>query len=60
MDETSLLHNTPESNRQSAEWTERDEPHPKRGKTQLSAGKVMDSVLWDARNIIFIDFLENG
>jgi hypothetical protein len=35
---TWLLHNTPESNRQSAEWTERDEPNPKRGKTQRSAG----------------------
>jgi hypothetical protein len=32
MDETWLLHYTPESNRQS-EWTERDEPNPKRGKT---------------------------
>jgi hypothetical protein len=38
MDVTWLLHNTPESNRQSAEWTERDEPNPKRGKTQRSAG----------------------
>jgi hypothetical protein len=28
-----LLHNTPESNRQSAELSERDEPNPKRGKT---------------------------
>jgi hypothetical protein len=26
MDETWLLHYTPESNRQSAEWNERDEP----------------------------------
>jgi hypothetical protein len=46
MDITWLLHNTPESNRQSAEWTERDEPNPKRGKTQRS------SVLRDARGII--------
>jgi hypothetical protein len=41
MDVTWLLHNTPESNRQSAEWTERDEPNPKRGKTQRSAGLSM-------------------
>jgi hypothetical protein len=33
MDETWLLHYTPESNQQSAEWTEHDEPNPKRGKT---------------------------
>jgi hypothetical protein len=33
MDETWLLHNTLEFNRQSIEWTKRDEPNPKRGKT---------------------------
>jgi hypothetical protein len=39
-----LLRYTPETNIQLAEWTERDEPNPKRGKTQRSAGKVMASV----------------
>jgi hypothetical protein len=38
MDVSWLLYNTPEFSRQSAEWTERDEPNPKRGKTQRSAG----------------------
>eukprot|EP00096_Caligus_rogercresseyi_P015552 TRINITY_DN79_c0_g1_i9.p1 TRINITY_DN79_c0_g1~~TRINITY_DN79_c0_g1_i9.p1 ORF type:complete len:174 (-),score=1.84 TRINITY_DN79_c0_g1_i9:515-1036(-) len=51
MDETWLHHFTPESNRQSAEWTAYDEPNPKRGKTQQSAGKVMASVFWDAHEI---------
>ncbi|GFV53574.1 putative DD34D transposase [Trichonephila clavipes] len=37
MDETWLHHFTPESNRQSAEWTARDEPTPKCGKTQKLA-----------------------
>jgi hypothetical protein len=60
MDETWLLHYTPQSNRQSAEWTESDEPNPKRGKTQQTAGKVMASVFWDVRDIIFIDYLEKG
>lgn len=60
IDETWLHHYTPESNRQSAEWTARDEPAPKRGKTQQSAGKVMASVFWDAHGIIFIDYLEKG
>lgn len=60
MDETWIHHFTPESNRQSAEWTARDEPTPKRGKTQQSAGKVMASVFWDAQGIIFIDYLEKG
>jgi hypothetical protein len=45
MYETWLYHYPPEFNRQSAEWTESDdEPNPKRGKTQRSAGKVMASV----------------
>jgi hypothetical protein len=60
MDEAWLLHNTPESNRQSAEWTERDEPNSNHGKTQRSPGKVMASVLRDARGIIFIDYPEKG
>jgi hypothetical protein len=38
MDVTWLLHNTSESNRQTAEWTERDESNSKRGKTQWSVG----------------------
>jgi hypothetical protein len=60
MDETWLLHYTPESNPHSAEWTERDEPNPKCGKTHRSAGKVMVSVFWDARGIIFNVYLEKG
>jgi hypothetical protein len=34
MDVTWLLYNTPWSNRQSAEWTERDEPNSNHGKIQ--------------------------
>jgi hypothetical protein len=46
MDVTWLLHNTLESNRQSAEWTERDDPNPKRGKTQRSAGISIAGCTW--------------
>jgi hypothetical protein len=63
MDETWLLHCTPEFNRHDSHQsrlTERDEPNPKRRKTQRSAGKVMASVFWDARGIIFIDYLEKS
>lgn len=42
------------------EWTECEEPRSKRVKTQQSADKVMASVLWDARGIIFIDNFEKG
>jgi hypothetical protein len=48
LDVTWLLHYTPESNRQSADSTESDEPNPKHEKTQRSAGKVMASVFWNA------------
>ncbi|KAF7277039.1 hypothetical protein GWI33_009508 [Rhynchophorus ferrugineus] len=59
MDETWLHHFTPKSKRRSSEWTVRhDEPTPKRGKTQQSAGKFMASIFWDAHGIIFIDYLE--
>jgi [histone H3]-lysine36 N-dimethyltransferase SETMAR len=34
--------------------------HPKRGKMQWSASKVVISVFWNARGIIFIDYLEKG
>ncbi|CAH2095031.1 unnamed protein product [Euphydryas editha] len=57
IDETWIHYYTPESSRQSSEWTARDEPNTKRGKTQQSAGKVMASVFWDAHGIIFIDYL---
>lgn len=60
MDETWIHYYTPESNRQSAEWLQACESRPKRPKTQQSAGKVMASVFWDARGIIFIDYLEKG
>ena len=48
MVETWIHHFTPESNQQSAEWTAAGESHPKRPKTQTLAGKVLDSVLWNA------------
>jgi hypothetical protein len=57
MDETWLLHYTPESNRQSAEWTECDEPNPKRRKTQQSTGINITGCAW---YYIFINYLEKG
>jgi hypothetical protein len=46
MDETWLLQYTPESNRPSAEWTERDELNPKREKMQRSAGVSIMGCTW--------------
>ena len=58
VDETWIHHFTPESNQQSAEWTAAGESCPKQPKTQISAGKVLASIFWDALGILFIDYLE--
>ena len=60
MDETLIHHITPESIRQSAEWTAAGESRPKRPKMQTSAGKVLASAFWDAQGILFIDYLEKS
>lgn len=54
VDETWIHYYTPESSKQSGE------SRPKRPKTQQSAGKVLASVFWDAKGIIFIDYFEGG
>ena len=58
MDKTWIHHLTLESNQQSAEWTTAGESCPKRPKMQISSGKVLVSVFWDAQGILFIDYPE--
>ena len=60
MDETWIHHFTLESNQQSAEWTAAGESCPKRPKMQTSAGKVLACLFWDAKVILFINYLEKG
>lgn len=60
VDETWIHHYTPESKQQSKQWIGPNEPTPKKAKTILSANKVMATVFWDAKGIIFIDYLEKG
>ena len=60
MDETWIHRYTPESYRQSAEWTTKGENRPKRPKMQMSAGKILATAFWDAPGILFIDYLEKG
>ncbi|PNF32078.1 hypothetical protein B7P43_G05744 [Cryptotermes secundus] len=47
-------------NRQSMEWRHPDSPRKKKFKTQPLAGKVMCTVFWDRRGVIFLDILEPG
>jgi len=60
MDETWIHHYTPESKRQSKQWTEVGCSVPKKTRLVPSAGKVMALVFWDAEGILFIDYLEKG
>ena len=60
MDEVWIHHYTPESKRQSSKWTTTGESRLNRPKTQQLAGKVMASVSWDGKGIIYIDYLEKG
>ena len=53
MDETWIHHFTPESKRSPFE-------RPKHPKAQQLAGKVMAAVFWDVRDVILIDYLEQG
>lgn len=60
VDETWIHHYIPECKEQSKQWIEAGKSGPKKAKTVKSAGKVMATVFWDARGIIFIDYLEKG
>ena len=60
VDETWIHHYTPETKEQSKQWTESGESAPKKAKTVPSAGKIMATVFWDSRGIIFTDYLEKG
>ena len=60
MDETWVLHFTPEAKQQSKQWKHPGSSPPKKAKTVPSAAKVMASVFWDADGILQIDYLQKG
>lgn len=60
VDETWIHHHTPETKEQSKQWIASGEPAPKKAKAVLSANKVMATVFWDARGVIYIDYLQKG
>lgn len=59
-DESWAHHYEPETKRQSMQWHHLGSPSPKKFKCSPSAGKVMMTVFWDHRGVIFIDFLPKG
>lgn len=60
MDETWVHHFQPETKEQSKQWKHKTSPTPKKAKATNSAGKVMASVFWDAKGILFVDYLPKG
>lgn len=60
VDETWIHHYTPETKIQSKQWVEAGCSAPKKAKVVPSANKVMATVFWDARGVIFIDYLQKG
>ena len=42
------------------QWKHSTSPAPKKTEVVSSAGKVMTSVFWDAKGIVFINYLQKG
>ena len=55
LDETWVHYYEPENKALSRQWVGPGSPRPKKFKTQLSAGKVMATVFWDANGVIMLD-----
>ena len=59
-DECWVHHFKSVTKRQSMQWKHSTSPAPKKAKVVSSAGKVMASVFWDAKGIVFIDYLQKN
>ena len=56
VDETWLHYYEPENKAQNCQWVGPGSPRTKKLKTQLSAGKVLATVFWDALGVIMLEF----
>ena len=59
-DECWVHHFEPETKKQSMQWKHLQSPPSKNAKVVLSARKVMASVFWDAKGVVFVDYLPKG
>ena len=57
VDETGVHYYEPENKAQSCQWVESWSQRPLKFKTQISAGKMLATVFWDAKGVIMLDFL---
>ncbi|GBN67408.1 hypothetical protein AVEN_236337-1 [Araneus ventricosus] len=58
--ETWICYYAPVTREQSKQRVFKGDPAPKKAKTVTSPGKVMATVFWDARGIIYVDYLAKG
>jgi len=58
--ETWIHHYTPERKEQSKQWIEDGGSALKKAKRVPSAGKFMETVFWDYKNVLLIDYLQKG
>ena len=56
-DKTWVHYFTPESKLSSMQWRHPGSPKPKKAKTTFSAGKVMATIFWDSKAVLYVDFL---
>jgi len=56
MDETRMHYFMPESNRSSMQWHHPGSPKPQKVKTTFSNGKVMVTIFWDSKGVLYVDF----
>jgi len=59
-DETWVFHHTPASKQQSLQWCHMHSLKTKKFKTSISVKKIMESVFWDRKGILLIDFMSPG
>ncbi|GFV70366.1 putative transposase [Trichonephila clavipes] len=53
-DETWVHYTTPETKEQSKQWKHPSSPRAKKFKQILSAGKIMASIFWDRKGVLFV------
>ena len=56
-DETWVHYFMPESKRSSMQWRHPESLKPKKAKTTFSAGKVMATIFWVSKGVLYVDFL---
>ena len=56
VDEIWVHYYEPENKAHSRQWVGPGSPRPKKFKTQPSAGKLMITAFWEAKDVIMLDF----